>query len=97
MKNRTILFTAALLFAISPIVAGNTVTGEPQVSQVVAPAQCGVSYDQIYMYMMERGYIVTAFIDIEGTCDVGVKTTIDKTFVVHIMDGVILGHDDSDF
>lgn len=94
MKNRTILLAAALLFAISPIFAGNTVLSEPQVSQVASPSQCGVTYDQIYTYMLDAGYVVTSFMDIEGSCDVYVKTTTNKLFIVHVMDSVILGHED---
>lgn len=96
MKNRTLLLAAALLFAISPLLAGNTVTSETQPNQIVAPTQCNINYDQIYSYLLQQGYVATAFSDIEGSCNVLAKTSIGKVIIVYVEDGVILGHEDND-
>ena len=97
MKNRTLLLAAALLFAISPILAGNTAKTDPQSNQIVSPAQCNVSYDMVYSYLLQHGYVATAFTDVEGTCNVKAKTTTGKVVIVYVEDSVIIGYEDESF
>lgn len=97
MKNRTLLFAAALLFAISPVIAGNQIKSQMSQTNIASPEQCGVTYDQIYQYMFNQGIVVTAFIDIEGSCNVYCKSTTGKLYIVYVLDGIIVGHDDTDF
>lgn len=93
MKNRTLLFVAATLFAISPMIAGNTAISKKTLVDSKTTTYCGVSADEIYAYMSRNGIQVTAISPITGSCNVLVKAIDGKTYIVYIVEGIIEGYD----
>jgi hypothetical protein len=97
MKNRTLALVTALFVAITPVVAGITSNG----SNLVKTEQtdyCGVTNMQIYEYILKNtGEITNSITPITGSCNVIVGTTLGHHFTVYIENGIIIGHDDSDF
>lgn len=97
MKNRTLLFVAAFIFAIIPMVASNTAISEKTLTISKSLDYCGVTDDQIIEYMLQFGFHVCGTQQITGSCDVYVKTIEKRQFVIHIEQGAIIGHNEVDF
>jgi hypothetical protein len=94
MKNRTLLIVAALLFAITPMVAGITATSTNLATDSKSASYCGVSADEIYSYMSRQNIQVTSIMPITDSCNVIVKASSGKLYIVYISDGIIEGHEE---
>ncbi|MGL4597742.1 MAG: hypothetical protein ACRCYO_09445 [Bacteroidia bacterium] len=55
---------------------------------------CGVHEGQIIEYFAGFGIQVTQIINITGSCDSKVRSATGKWYIVHVLDGQIVGHDD---
>ena len=97
MKTKFLFLAALFILSFSPANATNVkfITDDGTAAKI--QTYCGVSGQQIYEYMLDRGYVITQVIPIAGSCDVRTPTTIGKTFTVHITNGIITGYDESDY
>ncbi len=55
---------------------------------------CGVNEGQIVEYFAKFDIQVVQIISITGSCDSKVRSVSGKWYIVHVLDGQIVGHDD---
>lgn len=95
MKNRTLLLVAALIFAITPMIASVSAKSENPATNYVSVSYCGgVTDEDIVIYMQGYGYHVTRITAITGSCNVYVETLEQKKFIVLIGADGINGFED---
>lgn len=94
MKTKFLFLAALFILSFSPANASNVNFAFPDGTGAKAVDYCGVTGQQIYEYMLDRGYVVTQIVQISGTCNVDVSTTIGKKFIVYISNGVIGGYEE---
>ena len=97
MKNRTLLLAVAFLFAVSPMIAATSAKIETNATYSDPKSYYGVTYDQIYQYMLSYGFHVQTITPMGETSDVYVTTMEKRSFIIHIQDGAIIGHEDDNF
>jgi hypothetical protein len=94
MKNKFLLLIATVLFAVSPLLANGPIIEKAE-TNATEQSHCGVYDDQIKMYMLGYGHIITEISAVEGQCDVIAYSIDERRFIVHISEGAIIGYDDA--
>jgi hypothetical protein len=80
-----------LTFDLSAKATTNNFNANPNSEKL---ASCGVNEGQIVEYFAALGIHVNQIISIQGSCDSKVRSTSGKWFIIHVLDGQIVGHDD---
>lgn len=95
--TKTILFTTIAILGITTttVNAASNKNGMYQEATTVAVDEnyCGVSDQEIVIYMMSFGYHIVKIESITGNCNVMCRTLDNKCIVVNIADGQITGHE----
>ena len=97
MKNRTLLLAVAFLFAVTPMIAANPATEKSSSNYSDPKYYCGVTYDEVYQYMLSYGFHVTSIIQMGESTDLYVTTAEKRNFIVHTEGGQIIGVQDPEF
>ncbi|HLG02387.1 MAG TPA: hypothetical protein VI731_02250 [Bacteroidia bacterium] len=96
MKNRAFFLIAALMLGLAPL-AANAQVGNPASSSTSSSSYCGVSYEDIYNYVMVRtGAKLTSVVQVPASCNVLCQASNGHTYIVYITDGIITGMEDVD-
>lgn len=95
--TKTILFTTIAILGITTTTvkaASNTQGMYQEATTVVVDENyCGVSDQEIVIYMMSFGYHIVKMESITGSCNVMCRTMENKCVVVIITEGQITGHE----
>lgn len=98
--TKSILIAAIIIFGAMSNATAKTskiiATQKYEINNSISSSDnyCGVSSQEIVVYLNSFGYHVAKMDGIPGTCEVLCRTIDNKSVVVHITEGQIIGHDE---